>query len=51
MKMLVSNIKANQGLRFNTEVNFPLEIVAGSMNNPDKNSTFLDIHTQLLKRL
>ena len=51
MKLLFNNIKADKGLRFNTDVNFPLELVAESMNNPEKNSSYLDIYIQLFKRL
>ena len=44
MKLLVNNTKADQGLQYNTEVSFPLETAAGSMNNLDTSSIFLDIH-------
>ena len=44
MNMLVNNTKADQDHLFNTEGSFQLETLAGSMNNLDTSSIFLDIH-------
>jgi len=44
MNMLVNNTKADQDHLSNTEGSFQLETLAGSMNNLDTSSIYLDIH-------